>query len=148
VSHADDPPPRPGQPPRAGPAGPTVNLVDETWIDANPARVAAAVGQPAVWALWWPGLELTLTLDRGLEGLQWSAAGRWVGSVELWLEPMQDGVLVHHYLRLRGSEKRWLGRLSWLRPLRPSRRRDPQQVFARQGKRVFWQLKDELESSR
>ncbi|MCW2524940.1 MAG: polyketide cyclase / dehydrase and lipid transport [Frankiales bacterium] len=123
-----------------------MNLVDETWIDAAPPRVAAAVAEPAAWLSWWPGLTLTLTLDRGLQGRQWAASGPWEGSIEIWLEPMLGGVLLHHYLRLRRAES---GRGDGDGPLR--RRIGPgrhaERDFAWHAKRVFWQLKDELEAT-
>ena len=39
-------------------------------------------------------------MDRGLDGIRWSVTGRWAGSLEIWLEEVGDGVLVHHYARL------------------------------------------------
>jgi len=81
---------------------PAVDLVDETWIAAEAARVAAVAHDPARWRLWWPDLDLVVFQDRGLAGLRWSVTGALVGSCELWLEPWgtaSPGVLVHHYLR-------------------------------------------------
>ena len=44
---------------------------------------------------------LTPFMDRGDLGIRWSAVGAgWTGSIELWLESVGDGVLVHHYQRL------------------------------------------------
>ncbi len=39
-------------------------------------------------------------MDRGLDGIRWSVTGAWVGSLEVWLEAVGDGVVVHHYARL------------------------------------------------
>ncbi|HEX2902537.1 MAG TPA: hypothetical protein VHO01_03700 [Jatrophihabitans sp.] len=66
-------------------------------------------------------------------------APRLVGTVELWLEPIQDGVLLHHFLRLDPLDG---SRLPDRRAARLTR------DFAWQAKRSFWQLKDELEASR
>src|SRR5579885_2035729 len=82
---------------------PQIHLIDETWIDRPVEAVAAAVSRPARWPQWWPGLDLMLTRDRGNKGIQWAVTGTYTGTVELWLEPMQDGVLLHHYLRLDPS---------------------------------------------
>ena len=86
-----------------------LELVDETFVVADASTVRAAVGEPTQWVRWWPDLELTPFMDRGDLGVRWSAAGRhWVGSVELWLEAVGDGVLVHHYQRLDPA-----GGVSW-----------------------------------
>lgn len=120
---------------------PQIHLIDETWIDAPPETVSAAVANPANWRRWWPGLHLTVTRDRGRKGIQWAAtspegaAPALRGTVELWLEPFGTGVILHHYLRLdalpgplsRRSAGRLTGRL------------------ARHAKQVFWRFKDELE---
>ncbi|CAN5496715.1 hypothetical protein BH10ACT8_BH10ACT8_28920 [soil metagenome] len=116
---------------------PLVHLIDETWIDRPVDDVAAAVAQPSNWAEWWPTLTLTVTRDRGLKGIQWSATGSMRGSVELWLEPVSSGVLLHHFLRLDPpAAERWSAR----RVRRETRR------LAWHAKRVFWQLKDNLEA--
>ncbi len=135
---------------------PQVHLVDETWIDAAPETVSAVVSDPASWRRWWPYLQLTVTRDRGVKGMQFAAGPAAVrpgprparaslirrrrpaltGTVEIWLEPFKSGVILHHFLRLepaagerlsaRGA-RRLARELSW------------------HAKRVFWQLKDDLE---
>ena len=123
---------------------PQIHLIDETWIEAGVEKTAVAVANPARWPAWWPDLQLTVTRDRGLKGIQWAArspAGTrsaLTGTVELWLEPVRDGVLLHHFLRLDALDGRPLSRRQ---ALRVSRR------LAWQAKRVFWQLKDDLEAS-
>ena len=37
--------------------------------------------------------------DRGVQGLRWTVHGALVGTMEVWLEPVLDGTLLHHYLR-------------------------------------------------
>jgi hypothetical protein len=76
-----------------------VDLIDETFIVAAPADLAAVVHDPRRWRAWWPGLQLTVFMDRGEQGIRWSVTGDLVGSAEIWLEPFGDGVVVHHYLR-------------------------------------------------
>jgi hypothetical protein len=115
---------------------PQIHLIDETWIGASPEVVSAAVSDPANWTRWWPDLELTVTRDRGLKGVQFTASGRHAGTVEIWLEPCQSGVILHHFLRLDGSGGR---RLTNRKAARATRR------FAWHAKRVFWALKDDLE---
>lgn len=123
---------------------PQVHLVDETWIDAPPVTVSAAVCDPANWQPWWPYLRLTVTRDRGLKGVQFAAepapGSGWpalAGTVEIWLEPFKSGVVLHHFLRLDPAGGR---RLS----ARAARRLNRQAGW--QAKQAFWRLKDELEA--
>lgn len=112
-----------------------LDLVDETFVVADPARVAAVVRDPARWPGWWPDLTLGVFQDRGDAGVRWNVRGALVGSMEVWLEPYGDGVLVHHYVRCDRPGERPV-------TARERRRRE------RHAKRVFWALKDELEGDR
>lgn len=125
---------------------PQIHLIDETWIDAPVALVSAVVADPANWPGWWPTLDLTVTRDRRLKGMQWAArsgepvtrrAGRLRGTVEIWLEPLAGGVILHHYLRLDPVDGRPL-------PARAANRLTRR--YAWHAKRVFWRLKDQLEA--
>jgi hypothetical protein len=78
---------------------PTVDIADDTYVARPPAEVAALVAQPGSWAAWWPDLRLTVTRDRGDKGVQWAVRGALAGSMELWLEPVGRGTVVHWYLR-------------------------------------------------
>jgi hypothetical protein len=113
---------------------PALDLVDETFVAAPPGRVAAVVRDPGRWRDWWPDLRLTVFQDRGDAGVRWNVAGALRGSMEVWLEPFGDGVIVHHYVRCEPA--------AGTRPARELRRRQ------RHAKRVFWALKDELEGAR
>ena len=131
-------------------AMPSVDLVDETFVVVNRERIAAIVADPKRWQMWWPSLSLTVFMDRGIDGVRWSVTGSLVGSSEIWLEPMSDGVLVHYYLRAdptrpgsdiearvlpdSGRGRREIDRL---------RRR-----HATSWKAAVWSLKDELEDQR
>ena len=128
---------------------PTVDLVDETFVVADRAVLAAVVADPQRWRAWWPDLDLTVFMDRGLDGIRWTARGAWAGSLEIWLEVLGDGVLLHHYARLDPVD----GRTG--EPLPPpddpvGRRRAARQRArrARAWKRDVWALKDELEAGR
>jgi hypothetical protein len=128
---------------------PTVDLVDETFVVADRAALATLVADPARWREWWPDLTLTVFMDRGLDGIRWSAAGAWVGSLEIWLEEVGDGVLVHHYARLDPVDRATGGprplptdSAGWRQAARARARR------ARAWKRDVWALKDELEADR
>ena len=114
---------------------PQLDLIDETFVVADPARVAAAVRDPARWPGWWPDLTLGVFQDRGDAGVRWNVRGALTGSMEVWLEPYGDGVVVHHYVRCDPAGGGPVG-------ARERRRRQ------RHAKRVFWALKDELEGDR
>ena len=121
---------------------PLVDLIDETFLVCTPASAAAAVHEPERWAAWWPDLDLVVFMDRGELGLRWSAVGDPVGSVEIWLEPVGDGVLLHHYLRLDPVGAMVTDRRAVRRGVRERARR------ATEWKRHVWALKDELEGER
>ncbi|HVQ95715.1 MAG TPA: polyketide cyclase / dehydrase and lipid transport [Mycobacteriales bacterium] len=118
---------------------PRFDLVDETFVVAAPAAVAAAVGDPDRWRRWWPDLRLSIFQDRAEHGIRWNLGGALAGSMEVWLEPFGDGVIVHYYLRADPPP----GRTFSAGTVRRERRRR-----ALRAKQVFWSLKDELEAGR
>lgn len=93
---------------------PDLDVVDETFLAVPPKRVAEEFADPAAWRRFWPDLELEIYADRGAEGLRWTVRGALVGTMEVWLEPMLDGTLLHYFLRAdlptRPSRPRVLGR--------------------------------------
>jgi hypothetical protein len=113
---------------------PQIDIADDTFVVADPGMVAALVADPLTWSGWWPDLRLEVTADRGRMGMQWAVTGAVAGSMEVWLEPYADGVLVHYYLRAdpAGGEK--------VRTIGERRRRD--------WKRQIHQVKDRLEAGR
>jgi hypothetical protein len=112
-----------------------LDIADDTFVVASPATVAALVHDPASWRAWWPDLEATVTRDRGVKGVQWSVIGAAIGSMEIWLEPWGDGVLVHWYLRAR--------------PARPGRRPERERArWVRHWKEQVHAVKDRLEAGR
>ncbi len=116
---------------------PVLDLSDETFLVAAPARVAAEVARPEQWARWWPDLRLAVFMDRGVHGLRWSVAGALVGSSEIWLEPVLDGVLLHYYLRAdlaAGTRGHGISRVRHQR--------------ATHWKQHVWELKRRLEGDR
>ena len=121
-----------------------VDLIEETYIAAAPAVVAAAVHDPAFAAALWPDLDLTVFMDRGLEGVRWTAAGALVGSCEVWLEPFSDGVVVHTYVRCDPTGG--AGAAVIILPPRAALREAGSR--ARHAKQVLWRLKDRLEAGR
>ncbi len=127
-----------------------VDLVDETFILVAPARIATVVADPGRWRGWWPTLELTVFMDRGLQGIRWSITGELAGSAEIWLEAHGDGVLLHYYLRGNPTVP---GSSSQQRTLPDSARgrREIDRLRKRLAiawKRNVWSLKDEMEGDR
>ena len=76
----------------------SVQIADETFVCADPADVGRAVADPAGWRRWWPDLRLTVVEDRGPAGQRWTVAGGVTGTMEVWLETMMDGVILHYFL--------------------------------------------------
>ncbi|HEY0636046.1 MAG TPA: polyketide cyclase / dehydrase and lipid transport [Pseudonocardiaceae bacterium] len=115
----------------------SVDVIDETFLVVPPRSLAVIFADPARCAAFWPDLRLTVYADRGDEGLRWTVAGALVGTMEVWLEAVLDGTLLHYYLRADGAT-----------PLTPraaaaeTRRR---QLAAR---RLAFALKAELEADR
>jgi hypothetical protein len=83
---------------------PHIDVIDSTWIGVAPTAVAPLVADAARWAGWWPDLELRASEYRGAKGVRWlvrsAQRGRFAGSMEIWLEPVDDGVVAHYFLRL------------------------------------------------
>lgn len=128
---------------------PLVDLVDDTFVVADPSVVARSIADPEQWRQWWPDLSLTVFMDRGEEGLRWTVTGELVGSAEIWLERWGDGVILHFYLRAD--------------PTRPGSNTEPvtgddrrlaptserlRHRYARSWKRHVFRLKDQLEADR
>jgi hypothetical protein len=122
-----------------GGAVPQVDVIDENFLVAEPARVAALLRDPARCRAWWPDLRLSIFADRGEQGVRWNITGALVGSMEVWLEAYGDGVIAHYYLRADPATG----------PYR-SPHAARKEIHRRQkaAKAVFWRLKDELETNR
>lgn len=96
-----------------------VDVMDETFLVAERADLAPRFADPAVWPRLWPDLTLHVFADRGEAGIRWSVTGSWVGSMEVWFEPVLDGTVLHYFLRLDPAE----GALSPRRAAQESLRR-------------------------
>jgi ribosome-associated toxin RatA of RatAB toxin-antitoxin module len=116
---------------------PSLDISCDDLVVADPAYVAARLGDEALWRAWWPGLTLTPYERRGLEGVRWTVGGSAVGTAEWWLEQVRDGVLVHWYLRVDPS--RPVGRRGLAR-LRES--------YVGSYRSNLWRFKDEAERGR
>jgi hypothetical protein len=81
----------------------SIQIADETFVAADPVEVGRAVGNPASWRRWWPDLLLTVIEDREDKGHRWTVAGALTGNMEIWLEPVLDGVVLHYFLHAEPS---------------------------------------------
>lgn len=119
-------------------ASPAIDIVDETFLAVPPGTVAAAFADPDAWRRYWPDLRLEVYTDRGEKGLRWTVRGALVGTMEVWLEPVLDGTLLHYFLRATPS-------------VPPRRPRDLHREFdrrARAAKGISLGLKEILEDGR
>jgi hypothetical protein len=80
-------------------AMPSVDVVDETFVAVPPDVLAAEFATQAQWRTLWPDLDLEVVTDRGAAGFRWTVTGALVGSMEVWLEPVLDGAVLHYFLR-------------------------------------------------
>jgi hypothetical protein len=74
-------------------------VIDETFLAVPPSSVAAAFADQRAWRRFWPDLRLEVYADRGVEGVRWTVHGALVGTMEVWLEPVLDGTVLHYFLR-------------------------------------------------
>jgi hypothetical protein len=121
----------------------TVDVVDETFLAVPPIRVSAEFADPEGWRRFWPDLRLTVMTDRGAQGFRWIVRGALVGSMEVWLEAVLDGTLLHYYLRADPTDQEG-------RPVSPAPRWATAESARRQraAKAIALGLKDRLEAGR
>ena len=81
----------------------SIQIADETFVAADPVEVGMAVGDPASWRRWWPDLNLTVVEDRGEVGHRWTVTGSLTGTMEVWLQPVLDGAILHYFLHAEPS---------------------------------------------
>ena len=115
----------------------SVQISDETFVCADPADVGRAVADAASWRRWWPDLHLNVVEDRGPAGVRWTVAGALTGTMEVWLETMMDGVILHYFLHAepaRASDRQDLAKLNHARRVA--------------GKRMAFEVKTRLEQHR
>jgi hypothetical protein len=78
---------------------PAIDVVDETFITVPPATLARLFSDVDQCRRWWPDLTLAVYADRGDAGLRWTVTGALVGTMEVWLEAVLDGTVLHYFLR-------------------------------------------------
>jgi hypothetical protein len=116
-----------------------VDVIDEIFIVADPARIRAVTCDPGRWASWFPGAVFTSYDDRGPLGDRWRVSGSLVGTAEVWLEEHGDGTVVHAYLRVDPAGPG---------PLPRRQRRTAAVRYGRSLKQRLFEVKDLLEGDR
>jgi hypothetical protein len=76
----------------------SIQVADQTFVAADPADVGRAVSEAASWRRWWPDLRLEVVEDRREKGIRWTVTGALTGTMEVWLEPLFDGVILNYFL--------------------------------------------------
>ncbi len=76
----------------------SIQIADQTYVAADGARVGVAVSDQSSWQRWWPDLRLQVVEDRADKGIRWAVTGALTGTMEIWLEPSLDGVVLHYFL--------------------------------------------------
>ena len=94
---------------------PAIDIVDEIFLTVPRRELARHFADPASWRRHWPDLELRVEADRGDKGMRWVLTGTLTGTMEVWLEPVLDGTVLHYYLRAnpaavmsRSKRARWV----------------------------------------
>lgn len=119
----------------------SIQVADQTFVAAHAAGVGAAVGDSARWQRWWPDLQLAVVEDRADKGVRWTVDGPLTGTMEIWLEPVLDGVVLHYFLHAEpaGATAQQLARMNLAKMTH--RRRVA-------GKKMAFEVKAEQEASR
>ncbi|MGV9668279.1 polyketide cyclase / dehydrase and lipid transport [Nocardia niigatensis] len=76
----------------------SIQVADQTFVAAPGTAVAEVLADRARWRRWWPDLQLEVREDRGDKGIRWTVSGGADGTMEVWLEPMLDGVIMHYFM--------------------------------------------------
>ena len=119
----------------------SIQIADQTYVAALAAQVGAAVADKSSWRRWWPDLRLQVVEERGEKGIRWAVTGALTGTMEIWLEPSLDGVVLHYFLHAEPT-----GVAAWqLAKLNLPKMTHKRRVA---GKKMAFELKTTLERSR
>ncbi len=119
----------------------SIQVADQTFIAASPVAVGRAVGDRSGWRRWFPDLLLEVVEDRADKGVRWTVTGPVTGTMEVWLEPVLDGVVLHYFLHAEPA-----GAAAW----QLAKMDLPEMTHSRRvaGKRMAFEVKNILEASR
>ncbi|WP_410876446.1 polyketide cyclase / dehydrase and lipid transport [Nocardia sp. A7] len=81
----------------------SIQVADQTFLAAPGAAIADVLSAANNWRRWWPDLRLDVREDRGDKGIRWTVAGALTGTMEVWLEAVPDGAILHYFLHAEPS---------------------------------------------
>lgn len=119
----------------------SIQIADETFVCADPVDVGIQVADRSNWLRWWPDLRLTVVEDRGPMGHRWTVTGALTGTMEVWLEPVLDGVILHYFMHAEPS-----GVAAWELARMDLAKTNHQRRVA--GKNMAFEVKAKLEEAR
>ncbi len=119
----------------------SIQVADQTFVAADPADVGRAVSDARSWRRWWPDLRLKVVEDRQDKGIRWAVTGALTGTMEVWLDPMLDGVILHYFLHAEPA-----GAAAWQLARVNFAKLTHQRRVA--GKNMAFEVKTRLEASR
>jgi hypothetical protein len=119
----------------------SIQVADQTFVAADAGEVGRAVADPASWGRWWPDLRLNVVEDRGAKGMRWTVTGALTGTMEVWLDPVLDGVVLNYFLHAEPA-----GAAAWQLARMNLARMNHQRRVA--GKKMAFEVKTRLERSR
>lgn len=76
----------------------SIHVADDTFVAASPDLVAFEIQDRRDWKRWWPDLMVTVREDRAEKGIRWVVSDALEGTMEVWLEPVLDGTVLHYFL--------------------------------------------------
>lgn len=119
----------------------SIQVADETFVAADPVAVGRALADRSDWRRWFGDLVLDVVEDRGDKGVRWAVSGPLTGTMEIWLQPVLDGVLLHYFLHAEpaGAAASQLAKMN-LAAMTHQRRVA--------GKRMAFEVKNRLEAAR
>ena len=120
----------------------SIQVADQTFVAAPGAAVAEVLADRARWRRWWPDLTLEVREDRADKGIRWTVSGGVTGTMEVWLEPSLDGVILHYFLHAEPSRRATSGPAAMRELLAANRARRVA------GKRMSFEIKARLEAGR
>lgn len=119
----------------------SIQVADQTFVAAPPERIAEEIAAPDRWRVWWPDLVLTVREDRAEKGIRWVVSGPLDGTMEVWIEPVLDGAVLHYFLHCEpAADAAGTGRSPDLAEMNHQRRL--------QGKVMTFEVKRRLEAGR
>ncbi|MBU3064031.1 polyketide cyclase / dehydrase and lipid transport [Nocardia sp. NEAU-G5] len=120
----------------------SIQVADQTFVAAPGSAVGELLADRARWRRWWPDLTLEVREDRADKGIRWTVGGAVTGTMEVWLEPSLDGVILHYFLHAEPARPVTAGPAAMRELLAVNRARRVA------GKKMSFEIKARLEAGR